>query len=72
MYSVTCILIMVFIYYCFELFQNLRDQDGNPYSPYHYSLQTSADGSIVVVPRANGTLPNSERKDQPPPQNRKE
>ncbi|KAF5294494.1 hypothetical protein FQR65_LT01620 [Abscondita terminalis] len=53
------------------VFQNLRDPDGNPYSPYQYSLQTSADGSIVIVPRANNTLPNSDRTD-PPHQSRKE
>ena len=31
--------------------QSLRDPDGNPYSPLEYSLQQSADGSILLVPR---------------------
>ncbi|XP_018578767.1 segmentation protein cap'n'collar isoform X1 [Anoplophora glabripennis] len=53
-----------------HVFQNLRDADGNQYSPYQYSLQTSADGSILMVPRSNSTLSNPERKD--PPQNNKE
>ncbi|XP_053676062.1 segmentation protein cap'n'collar [Anopheles nili] len=38
-----------------HVFQNLRDADGNPYSQEHYSLQQSADGAVVLVPR------NSER-----------
>lgn len=54
-----------------HVFQNLRDPDGNPYSPYQYSLQTSADGSILIVPRANNTLTNPDRK-EPPHQSRKE
>lgn len=53
------------------MFQNLRDPDGNPYSPYQYSLQTSADGSILIVPRANSTLLNPDRK-EPPHQSQKE
>lgn len=38
-----------------HVFQSLRDPDGNPYSPYEYSLQQSADGSVILVPR-NSTL----------------
>uniref|UniRef100_U5EX80 Putative bzip transcription factor nrf1 n=1 Tax=Corethrella appendiculata TaxID=1370023 RepID=U5EX80_9DIPT len=34
-----------------HVFQNLRDPDGNPYSSSQYSLQQSADGSVVLVPR---------------------
>ncbi|XP_037090590.1 segmentation protein cap'n'collar-like isoform X2 [Pollicipes pollicipes] len=34
-----------------HVFQSLRDPDGNPYSPLEYSLQQSADGSILLVPR---------------------
>ncbi|XP_058449720.1 segmentation protein cap'n'collar isoform X2 [Malaya genurostris] len=34
-----------------HVFQNLRDSEGNLYSPEHYSLQQSADGSVVLVPR---------------------
>ena len=37
-----------------HVFQSLRDQDGQPYSPYEYSLQQSADGNILLVPRAGG------------------
>nr|CAD7453820.1 unnamed protein product [Timema tahoe]CAD7590011.1 unnamed protein product [Timema genevievae] len=36
-----------------HVFQSLRDPDGNQYSPYEYSLQQSADGSVLLVPRAN-------------------
>nr|XP_018900664.1 PREDICTED: segmentation protein cap'n'collar isoform X3 [Bemisia tabaci] len=39
-----------------HIFQNLRDPDGNPYSSYEYSLQMAADGSIVLMPRDNGTI----------------
>ncbi|KAK9890179.1 hypothetical protein WA026_008983 [Henosepilachna vigintioctopunctata] len=46
-----------------HVFQNLRDADGNHYSPYHYSLQTSADGSIIVVPRSNSTLNPQDKKE---------
>ncbi|XP_044764903.1 segmentation protein cap'n'collar isoform X2 [Coccinella septempunctata] len=46
-----------------HVFQNLRDPDGNQYSPYHYSLQTSADGSVIVVPRSNSTHNPSEKKE---------
>ncbi|KAL1492850.1 hypothetical protein ABEB36_011030 [Hypothenemus hampei] len=52
-----------------HVFQNLRDPDGNQYSPYQYSLQTAADGSILMVPRSNSNM-NAERKD--PPQNQKD
>lgn len=34
-----------------HIFTNLRDGEGNPYSTSQYSLQQSADGSIVLVPR---------------------
>ncbi|KAG5899706.1 hypothetical protein JTB14_030098 [Gonioctena quinquepunctata] len=53
-----------------HVFQNLRDADGNQYSPYQYSLQASADGTILMVPRSNSSLTNLEQKD--PPQNRKD
>ena len=36
-----------------HVFQSLRDPDGLPYSPYEYSLQQSADGNILLVPRAS-------------------
>lgn len=54
-----------------HVFQNLRDADGNQYSPYQYSLQISADGSILVVPRANSTTTNADRK-EPPQSNHKD
>lgn len=46
-----------------HVFQNLRDPEGNQYSPYHYSLQTSADGSVIVVPRSNSTHNPNEKKE---------
>lgn len=36
-----------------HVFANLRDSEGNPYSSYQYSLQQSADGSVVLVPRSS-------------------
>ncbi|RZF34188.1 hypothetical protein LSTR_LSTR003598 [Laodelphax striatellus] len=36
-----------------HIFQ-LRDVDGNPYSPYEWSLQQAADGSVMLVPRSAG------------------
>ena len=35
-----------------HVFQALRDPEGNQYSPYEYSLQQSADGTVVLVPRS--------------------
>lgn len=35
-----------------HVFQNLLDADGNPYSQEHWSLQQSADGTVVLVPRS--------------------
>lgn len=46
-----------------HVFQNLRDPDGNHYSPYQYSLQQSADGSVLLVPRANTTMTDQEHKE---------
>ncbi|CAG9855114.1 unnamed protein product [Phyllotreta striolata] len=53
-----------------HVFQNLRDPDGNQYSPYQWSLQTSADGSIILVPRSNSSVSSQDPKD--PLQNHKE
>ncbi|KAG7165189.1 Segmentation protein cap'n'collar-like [Homarus americanus] len=36
-----------------HVFQSLRDPDGNPYSQHDYSLQQSADGSVLLVPRSS-------------------
>lgn len=41
-----------------HVFTNLRDPDGNPYSSYQYSLQQSADGSVVLVPRSEQNSSN--------------
>ncbi|KAK3856164.1 hypothetical protein Pcinc_037486 [Petrolisthes cinctipes] len=53
-----------------HIFQSLRDPDGNPYSPHEYSLQQSADGSILLVPRSShsldpGTSGKQRSKDDP-------
>ncbi|XP_066977446.1 endoplasmic reticulum membrane sensor NFE2L1 isoform X1 [Macrobrachium rosenbergii] len=46
-----------------HIFQSLRDPDGNPYSPHEYSLQQSADGSILLVPRSSHSMdPGSSSK----------
>jgi len=37
------------------ILQHLRDPDGHQYSPYEYSLQQSADGSVLLVPRTNSS-----------------
>jgi len=34
-----------------EVFASLRDDEGRPYDPSQYSLQQTADGSIILVPR---------------------
>lgn len=46
-----------------HVFQTLRDPEGNPYSSYHYSLQTAPDGSIHILPRTNSSVEPPERKD---------
>lgn len=38
----------------------MRDPDGNQYHPYEYSLQQSADGNVLLVPR-NQTNPHHPR-----------
>lgn len=43
------------------IFQSLRDPDGNQYHPYEYSLQQSADGNVLLVPR-NQTNPHQTRQ----------
>ncbi|XP_029156930.1 segmentation protein cap'n'collar isoform X1 [Nylanderia fulva] len=44
-----------------HVFQSLRDPDGNQYHPYEYSLQQSADGNVLLVPR-NQTNPHQSRQ----------
>ncbi|CAG5903533.1 unnamed protein product [Menidia menidia] len=34
-----------------EVFAQLRDEEGRPYPPSQYSLQYSADGSVLLMPR---------------------
>ncbi|XP_025047285.1 transcription factor NF-E2 45 kDa subunit isoform X1 [Alligator sinensis] len=34
-----------------QVFQRLRDEAGEAYSPEHYSLQLAADGTVLLVPR---------------------
>jgi hypothetical protein len=34
-----------------DIFQHLRDESGNSYSPDEYALQQAADGAIFLVPR---------------------
>ncbi|KAK6638962.1 hypothetical protein RUM43_007232 [Polyplax serrata] len=53
-----------------HVFQALRDPEGNQYSPYEYSLQQSADGTVVLVPRSTSSTlldqdtPRIRHKDQ--------
>ncbi|KAF4517480.1 hypothetical protein B566_EDAN004519 [Ephemera danica] len=50
-----------------HVFQALRDPEGRPYSPYEYSLQQSADGSVLLVPRGTPTgLHPPEEPPKPP------
>ncbi|XP_057375216.1 segmentation protein cap'n'collar-like isoform X2 [Daphnia carinata] len=50
-----------------HVFQSLRDADGQPYSPYEYSLQQSADGNILLVPRATAVANGGATIDPQPP-----
>ncbi|XP_069093631.1 endoplasmic reticulum membrane sensor NFE2L1 isoform X2 [Pleurodeles waltl] len=34
-----------------EVFDHLRNENGQPYSPHHYALQYASDGSVVLMPR---------------------
>ncbi|XP_076245895.1 NFE2 like bZIP transcription factor cap-n-collar isoform X2 [Calliopsis andreniformis] len=57
-----------------HVFQSLRDPDGNQYHPYEYSLQQSADGNVLLVPR-NQTNPHQrpttmEPKTKPNPEHK--
>uniref|UniRef100_A0A1A7YGE8 Endoplasmic reticulum membrane sensor NFE2L1 n=1 Tax=Iconisemion striatum TaxID=60296 RepID=A0A1A7YGE8_9TELE len=46
---------------CQEVFSQLRDEDGRPYSPSEYSLQYGTDGSVLIMPR-NVTTAQQNRK----------
>ncbi|KAJ8416901.1 hypothetical protein AAFF_G00327790 [Aldrovandia affinis] len=43
-----------------EVFGQLRDEEGKPYSPTEYSLQQTSDGSVFLVPRIKKTLIKSD------------
>ncbi|XP_076871692.1 nuclear factor erythroid 2-related factor 2b isoform X2 [Brachyhypopomus gauderio] len=49
--------------YC-EVFSQLRDECGNPYSPKEYTLQHSSDGYVYLLPRKTNV--NYQRKTQTP------
>ncbi|XP_014839416.1 PREDICTED: nuclear factor erythroid 2-related factor 1 isoform X4 [Poecilia mexicana] len=36
---------------CQEVFSQLRDEEGRPFSPSEYCLQYGADGSVLIAPR---------------------
>lgn len=38
-----------------EVLAQLRDEQGRPYPPGHFSLQYGADGSVLVMPRGGGS-----------------
>lgn len=43
-----------------EVFSQLRDEEGKPYSPSEYSLQQTTDGSVFLVPRIKKTLKSND------------
>lgn len=45
-----------------EVFAQLRDEEGRPYPPSEYSLQYSADGSVLVTPRGVVAATEQSRK----------
>uniref|UniRef100_H3CXL0 Endoplasmic reticulum membrane sensor NFE2L1 n=1 Tax=Tetraodon nigroviridis TaxID=99883 RepID=H3CXL0_TETNG len=52
-----------------EVFTQLRDEEGRPYPPSQYSLQYSADGSVLIAPRSLATAeqnrkPEKKQKDK--------
>lgn len=52
-----------------EVFSQLRDEEGRPYPPSEYSLQYSADGSVLIMPRCVTTAeqnrkPEKKQKDK--------
>ncbi|KAJ7987572.1 hypothetical protein DPEC_G00327870 [Dallia pectoralis] len=46
-----------------EVFTQLRDEEGRPYAASEYSLQYSADGSVLVMPRSM-TDPQTRKPDK--------
>nr|XP_046232514.1 endoplasmic reticulum membrane sensor NFE2L1b isoform X2 [Scatophagus argus] len=52
-----------------EVFTQLRDEEGRPYPPSEFSLQYSADGSVLIMPRGVTTAeqnrkPEKKQKDK--------
>ncbi|KAL0984229.1 hypothetical protein UPYG_G00138810 [Umbra pygmaea] len=51
-----------------EVFTQLRDEQGRPYAPSEYSLQYSADGSVLIMPRSmtdqQSRKPDKKQKDK--------
>nr|XP_043869581.1 endoplasmic reticulum membrane sensor NFE2L1b isoform X2 [Solea senegalensis] len=45
-----------------EVFTQLRDEEGRPYSPTEYSLQYSTDGSVLIMPRSLSAAAEQNRK----------
>jgi hypothetical protein len=52
------------------LLQSLRNPEGRPYNTMDYSLQLSADGNVVLVPRSgqSGSAHYSTRSSMDPAQ----
>lgn len=49
---------------CQEVFSQLRDEEGRPYSPSEYCLQYGTDGSVLVMPRGGTTAPQSRKPEK--------
>ncbi|XP_056286003.1 endoplasmic reticulum membrane sensor NFE2L1b isoform X1 [Pseudoliparis swirei] len=47
-----------------EVFTQLRDEEGRPYPPNEYSLQYSADGSVLIMPRGVTTAEQSRKPEK--------
>lgn len=51
-----------------EVFAQLRDEEGRPYSASEYSLQYGPDGSVLLMPRSmtteQGHKPEKKQKDK--------
>ncbi|XP_062859137.1 endoplasmic reticulum membrane sensor NFE2L1b isoform X2 [Trichomycterus rosablanca] len=51
-----------------EVFSQLRDEEGRPYSPREYSLQYGVDGSVIVMPQSmtaeQSRKPDKKQKDK--------
>lgn len=47
-----------------EVFAQLRDEEGRPYPPSEYSLQYSADGSVLITPRSVAAAEQSRKPEK--------